>query len=166
MHLQTTNEFLEAGDDDAVAQVADRAVDVLIELLEDKTLDLRPCTDADQQSTVLPCSPRKSHKSTTRAKGPSFSRMRPALLLFLVHHLWLTLKDTIPESSLNEAAGKMLGYMMAKEVDILGRNHGADEVHEYYANFCASVAISCDISDLDTFWTFGKVLTNEGQKRW
>lgn len=163
---QGANSLAEAGDEEALSQVAERAVEVLIELLEDKDLDLRPCTDNENLTTTLPCSPRRTSKPSIRNKGPSFSRMKPALHLFLVHQLWLVVKELIPDSSLGEAAGKLLTYMQSKEGDILGKGHLADEVHDYYATFCSSVAAVCDISDVDTFWSSWGGVMVEGHRRY
>ncbi|KAI0335784.1 hypothetical protein GY45DRAFT_702497 [Cubamyces sp. BRFM 1775] len=147
--------LLDAGDHDGLAELAVRARDVLIDILDHDEFDFT--LRKEELGDEIPTSPVKSTNSHVRSKTkkeplPEY-RWNFALKLFLVRDLLTITRAVFPEELFAGLAESVLKYLNSHEEELVGELQNADEVRDQWASLCAEAAFACDLGVLQAFWT-------------
>ncbi|KAI0927050.1 hypothetical protein AcV5_007689 [Taiwanofungus camphoratus] len=144
------NAIVFEGDENRTMHLADRAISILIDILDDDTLELSTQAD-DAVSTEIIGSPVKPFKR--RAAPPlSADRLNLGLKLFLVCEFWNLAKAVFPANVLSRPAEQLLLYLDRNDATLVEDMDFADEIRAQWSYLCAEVAFVCDVSELDKFW--------------
>lgn len=139
------------GDEEGIVNFARHAVDVLLDIFQDKELDLSMQPDDIDQ--FIPTSPiRGPQEDVAAVKAPPPSRWNLGLKLYIVRELWTIVKATFPAAALGVAGVELLNFLNDKEEALVGDIDTTDDVREQWDYLCAEVAFCCDITELAAFW--------------
>lgn len=134
----------ESDSEAALAELAQRAANLLILILRNDKLDLSGGKGAEGAGLSSP------HPS----RGLPKHRWKAGLKLRLVRELWRRTREIFPEGTLMEAAERVLTVLDRKEPELVGKLALADEVRAEWALLVADVVVFCEESELDAFWGF------------
>ncbi|KAH9949823.1 hypothetical protein B0H21DRAFT_819758 [Amylocystis lapponica] len=149
-------------DEDGITALAERAVDVLIDILKDR--EFEPGADPDELDTELPSPVKPSKRSPTH--GIPAARVNLGLKFYLVNELWLVVKTAFEGSTLNRSAAKLLQYLHRNELNLIEDMDAADIVRRQWAYMCSDIAMECDVEDLDAFWTPRRASSRRPKREW
>ncbi|OCH91627.1 hypothetical protein OBBRIDRAFT_752889 [Obba rivulosa] len=138
----------DASDEDGTIQFAHQAVDILIDLVSDFTLDISMVRgNRDEGTSASPI--RRASKITNK---PESSRCNLGLKLVLMRDLWAVMTTTFSREALESAGRKLLTFLVEHDRELVGDVHNADEVRRQWACFCAEVAFRHEGEQLQAFW--------------
>ena len=158
--------FVETGDDPATIAFTVRAANILIDIVQDRNIDMTP--KASVPPSLKP-GPKAEIEvlSVTLSSDPPHEDPVPMrrstngeLKLKVVRDLWRTVKTTVPHSLLATASEKLLLCLVANEDELLDEDDlPLDAEHDStvlksWAQFCAELVMCCDIDVLKAFWGF------------
>jgi hypothetical protein len=137
----------DAGDDNGTSQFAARAVEVLIDILQDSRLNF-----ADPSiPTEIPTSPVKDFQSSPRRQAPRV-RSNAALRLSVTRDLWTSTRTAIPHNLLRLAGQKFIATLTQNENELVPETDSQDDSRKEWSLLCAEVLSVCDDSELQSFW--------------
>ncbi|EMD40251.1 hypothetical protein CERSUDRAFT_122305 [Gelatoporia subvermispora B] len=146
--LENSSQSTDGENEDGVVRFAHQAVEVLIDLLCDFTLDIsmvRGNPDESTSASPLRPTPKASRK-------PESSRCNLGLKLVLARDLWTVMKTAFSREALESPAQKLLAFLVEQDKELVGNGHHADEVRRQWACLCAEVVSYCDVESLQAFW--------------
>ncbi|KAJ6621847.1 hypothetical protein B0H10DRAFT_2214900 [Mycena sp. CBHHK59/15] len=123
--------------DQDTSDFACAAVNILVEVLRDTTLDV-----SSKAGEVRFCAD---------GPEPTCDLSNAALKLKIVRRLWATTRKVIANAQLSQAGEKLI-YCLIKEEDEF--TDSGDVSRTEWATFCAEVLIVCDPEDLQEFWNY------------
>ena len=134
----------ESDSDNLLADLAERAVALIIVVLRNDKLDLSG--KAGNGAVLLPSNP------PNPAEGLPKSRWKAGLRLRFTRELWRRTRCIFPEAALLEPAEKLLVVLDRKEADLIVKTDLADEVRVEWTLFCADVVAFCEEREMLAFW--------------
>lgn len=173
------NSFVvETGDNAATVAFTVRAANILIDIVQDRNIDMTP-------KTSVPPSVKPGPKaeiellSVTLSSDPPHEDPVPTkrstngeLKLKVVRDLWRTVRTTVPCSLLATASEKLLLCLVMNEDELLDEDNlpDLDAEHgnaalKYWAQLCAELVMCCDIDVLKAIWGFDSEASLE-LRRW
>ena len=134
----------ESDSDNLLADLANRAITLLVLVLRNDKLDLSGKAGEDADFLLA--------KPSNPAEGLPKSRWKAGLRLRFTRELWRRTRCIFPEAVLLEPAEKLLNVLDRKEADFVGKMDLADEVRVEWALFCADVIAFCEEKEMLAFW--------------
>ena len=156
---------VETGNDNATIAFTVRAANILIDIIQDRNIDMTPKASVPPS---LKSGPKAEIEvlSVTLSSDPPHEDPVPTrrstngeLKLKVVHDLWRTVRTTVPHSLLATASEKLLLCLVANEDELLDEDDLPDLDAEHdnaalksWAQLCAELVMCCDIDVLKAFW--------------
>ncbi|KAI8994258.1 hypothetical protein BD414DRAFT_436966 [Trametes punicea] len=149
-----TAPLLDADDHDGLVELATRARDILLEILDHDGFDFT--MRGEEVGDEVPTSPVK--ETSSRAKANDGGEPLPehrwnyAVKLFLVRDLFTIARTVFPGDIFVGIAESILKYLNSNEENLVGDMQCTDEVREQWASLCAEAALACDTGVMQGFW--------------
>ena len=143
-------------DDAATTQFAIRTTDILIDILQDTTLDL----------TTKSGPPRKALSSSSPTRVPPSLHSNIALKLSITRDLWTVVRTTIPLDLVAAAGEKLLACLVDNEDDWVWETDPNDDARKQWAMFCAEILLACHSDELKLFWGTSREVGNGRKGAW
>ncbi|KAL6302847.1 hypothetical protein BKA93DRAFT_736024 [Sparassis latifolia] len=153
----------DAGDEEATAGFAGCIVNVLVDILRDRTLDISADSD-DGLTELIPTS--DSRPVQRRVSLLTRSRWNLVLKLVVIRELWTIARTIFPRSALSGPAEKLLMYLDRHESDLVDDMDLPDDIRKQWAYLCAEVAFVCDVYELKQFWGRRSYGTRKQERNW
>ncbi|KAF9453095.1 hypothetical protein P691DRAFT_801947 [Macrolepiota fuliginosa MF-IS2] len=129
----------DAGDDDSMMELARKAADVLVDILEDASLDL-VCSKPAQNTDAVADDGFNVHGKTNGE-----------LKLCVVSEMWRIAYMTFPETNLRRAGERLLRCLMKIEDELVESN---DNARVLWVSLCIKALAVCDVDAMKMFWGF------------
>lgn len=130
--------------DSLLADLANRAVNLLLLVLRNDKLDLSGKAGEDSEF-LLP-------NATNPTGGLPKNRWKAGLRLRFARELWRRTHCIFPEAVLLEPAEKLINVLDRKEAEVVVKTDMADEVRVEWTLFCADVVAFCEEKEMLAFW--------------
>lgn len=125
-------------------QFSVRAVNILIEILQDNNLDL---------TTKVGPPPKMLSSSSPPRHVALSTRSNAAIKLSVTCDLWGILSKIVPHNLLIRAAERLLIVLVDNEEELVWETDSVtDDARKQWAMFCAQILLVCDTEELVHFW--------------
>jgi hypothetical protein len=146
--------YADARDDDGISQFAVRAINILVDILQDESLNLT--TKSSTEQTIF-----DNQGATKQCVPPTLSNA--ALKLSLVRELWSVTRSAITNSLACLAGETFLEWLMKNENNLVWESGAEDDARRQWASLCADILVVCDADEMSAFW--GRKIGVEGKKK-
>ncbi|KDQ62518.1 hypothetical protein JAAARDRAFT_203629 [Jaapia argillacea MUCL 33604] len=127
----------DCSDDDATSKFAQRAVEILSEILYDPRVNLKVGPTTSRKSTHV-------ERSTTELK------------LLIIREFWASLRTAVPSQLLTDAGELFISRLQDRTHDILKESETSVPdlgAWEHWALLCTDVLLVCEVNQVKAFWS-------------